>query len=86
LFRNENRTALSLLAYKDSNLNSQNQNLMCYRYTIGQTYCLFSKASQRYNVFVILKSSALKIFSQETTSSYVSLFFKRLHYLWKVLF
>lgn len=33
-----------LLAYKDSNLDRQNQNLMCYRYTIGQTSnCFFQK-------------------------------------------
>ena len=55
-------TRAFLLAYKDSNLNSQNQNLMCYRYTIGQTHCLFSKAWQRYNVFTILKSSLLNFF------------------------
>lgn len=30
-------TRAFLLAYKDSNLDRQNQNLMCYRYTIGQT-------------------------------------------------
>ena len=26
-----------LLSYQDSNLDKQNQNLMCYHYTIGQT-------------------------------------------------
>ena len=40
IFMTQNKKALSrellLLTYKDSNLNKQNQNLMCYRYTIGQ--------------------------------------------------
>ena len=28
----------SLLSHKDSNLGKQNQNLMCYHYTMGQFY------------------------------------------------
>ena len=35
------------LSYQDSNLDKQNQNLMCYHYTIGQ------KRMQRYKFFFI---------------------------------
>lgn len=38
------RHGLFSLAYKDSNLDRQNQNLMCYRYTIGQTLVSFFKS------------------------------------------
>ena len=33
----------SLLDYQDSNLDKQNQNLLCYHYTIVQTYVLSVK-------------------------------------------
>ena len=36
------------LSYQDSNLDKQNQNLMCYHYTIGQ-----SKRVQKYYFFPI---------------------------------
>lgn len=31
------------LSYQDSNLDKQNQKLLCYHYTIGQTYALSVK-------------------------------------------
>ncbi len=31
------------LSYQDSNLDKQNQKLLCYHYTIGQTYVLSVK-------------------------------------------
>ena len=31
------------LSYQDSNLDKQNQKLLCYHYTIGQTYALSDK-------------------------------------------
>ena len=31
------------LSYLDSNQDKQNQNLLCYHYTIGQSYCLLSE-------------------------------------------
>ena len=31
----------SLLDYQDSNLDKQNQNLLCYHYTIVQSLCAF---------------------------------------------
>lgn len=40
------RRSYPLLTHKDSNLNEQNQNLSCYRYTMGQ-YSFLSKATQR---------------------------------------
>ena len=39
-----------LLSYQDSNLDKQNQNLMCYHYTIGQS---FEKRVQKYHYFPI---------------------------------
>ena len=33
---------LLLLSYQDSNLDKQNQNLMCYHYTIGQSVFLLA--------------------------------------------
>ena len=30
------------LSHKDSNLIKQNQNLLCYHYTMGQSYALFT--------------------------------------------
>ena len=44
--------ALSLLAYRDSNLDWQNQNLMCYHYTIRQCFDAGAKVMQ---VFVSAK-------------------------------
>ena len=35
--------SFSLLDYQDSNLGKQNQNLLCYHYTIVQTYMLSVK-------------------------------------------
>ena len=32
--------SMLLLSYQDSNLDKQNQNLMCYHYTIGQSTCM----------------------------------------------
>ena len=32
-----------MLSYQDSNLDKQNQKLLCYHYTIGQTYALSVK-------------------------------------------
>ncbi len=34
-----------MLADQDSNLDKQNQNLLCYRYTIGQRTSLLTRAS-----------------------------------------
>src|SRR5437762_1105239 len=34
------RSTVQVLADQDSNLDKQNQNLLCYRYTIGQRDCL----------------------------------------------
>ena len=36
-----------LLAHKDSNLERQNQNLLCYHYTMGQNHVLFLKAAAK---------------------------------------
>lgn len=33
-------SAFSMLSDQDSNLDRQNQNLQCYRYTIGQTHII----------------------------------------------
>ncbi len=35
--KKEALNGLLLLSYQDSNLDKQNQNLMCYHYTIGQS-------------------------------------------------
>ena len=32
---------LKMLSHEDSNLDKQNQNLLCYHYTIGQSYFCF---------------------------------------------
>ena len=37
-----------LLSHKDSNLGKQNQNLMCYHYTMGQSLSLSQKRVQKY--------------------------------------
>ena len=40
-----------LLSYQDSNLDKQNQNLMCYHYTIGQS--VREKRVQKYDFFAM---------------------------------
>ena len=42
-----------MLTHKDSNLNKQNQNLLCYHYTMGQSVSVFSNDPK-----VILRRSA----------------------------
>ena len=56
LFRNNTikKNALaraSLLSHQDSNLGKQNQNLMCYHYTMGQSLALDKKRVQKYQSF-----------------------------------
>ena len=46
-------TLLFKLVYKDSNLELQSQNLLCYHYTIDQSFCIF--AVQRYSYFFNLQ-------------------------------
>ena len=41
-----------MLGYQDSNLESQDQNLKCYHYTIAQSF-----RPQRYNYFVYCKKN-----------------------------
>ena len=45
---------LFMLDYQDSNLDKQNQNLLCYHYTIGQSSCvsLLEKTVQNYCFFM----------------------------------
>jgi hypothetical protein len=45
---------LFLLGYKDSNPDKQNQNLLCYRYTITQSQMLFFKSDAKLRALKIL--------------------------------
>ena len=50
------------LSYQDSNLDKQNQKLLCYHYTIGQTIlCFLLKSDAKIVVFVQI-SKYLMIF------------------------
>ena len=40
------------LSYLDSNQDKQNQNLLCYHYTIGQSYASFRKSGAKIDVFI----------------------------------
>lgn len=42
-----------LLSHQDSNLGKQNQNLMCYHYTMGQSLSFSRKSVQKYAFFPI---------------------------------
>ena len=57
-----------MLSYQDSNLDKQNQNLMCYHYTIGQwifyknrlqNYDLFPTRQNLFSICLILKKMSL---------------------------
>lgn len=50
-----------LLSHQDSNLNRQNQNLQCYRYTMRQAY-LFTKAVQKYSFLPIIQRKSVLFF------------------------
>ena len=39
--RSSKCSTFSLLSHEDSNFDKQNQNLLCYHYTIGQSLCAF---------------------------------------------
>ena len=43
------------LTHKDSNLNRQNQNLQCYRYTMGQLQLLFKSDAKITSLFRFVK-------------------------------
>ena len=49
-----------MLDYQDSNLDKQNQNLLCYHYTIVQSLVLFSKSDAKIGFF----SYIFQIFDQ----------------------
>ena len=49
-----------VLDYQDSNLDKQNQNLLCYHYTIVQSFVLFSKSDAKIGFF----SDIFQIFDQ----------------------
>ena len=50
------RPLFCLLSHKDSNLDWQNQNLLCYHYTMGQSSCQFNK------YFVFWRCKCIAIF------------------------
>ena len=52
--KRHDRNHASLLGYSDSNQEKQDQNLLCYHYTIAQnqrTTVIFNLTVQRYNIF-----------------------------------
>ena len=55
-----NKPLKTELSYLDSNQDKQNQNLLCYHYTIGQSSCAsFRKSAAKIEVFLYL----CKVFS-----------------------
>ena len=54
-------TPFILLSYQDSNLDKQDQNLLCYRYTIR--HCLFESAKIQNNVIIKKNEANNFIFS-----------------------
>ena len=55
-----------VLDYQDSNLDKQNQNLLCYHYTIIQSSVLSLKSDAKVRVFII-PSKYLAIFFSKST-------------------
>ena len=51
-----------LLDYQDSNLDKQNQNLLCYHYTIVQTYVLSVKKRCKDREYFLINNSQTDVF------------------------
>ena len=53
----------SSLDYQDSNLDKQNQNLLCYHYTIVQTLCAFLEKRCKGRAFLYILQIFSRLFS-----------------------
>lgn len=56
-----------LLDYQDSNLDKQNQNLLCYHYTIVQTLCAFLEKQCKDKSFDSYNPNIFSVFFQLTS-------------------
>ena len=50
------------LDYQDSNLDKQNQNLLCYHYTIVQSLCAFLEKRCKDSAFYLILPNKFSIF------------------------
>ena len=65
-----------MLDYQDSNLDKQNQNLLCYHYTIVQSLVLFSKSDAKIGFFCdIFQMFAQLFYYKPPFSSFCRIYF-----------
>ena len=60
---NQKTHPICWLDYQDSNLDKQNQNLLCYHYTIVQSLCAFLEKRCKDNAFYLIVPNNFLFFS-----------------------